>query len=70
MCRKFWTKIIKKIFFFRKIFFLSSKKLTFEKENVIFFNTFLSFNLFYLILLSFFVNFVHMNDQNFKYFRR
>ena len=49
MCRKFWTfmwtKIIKKIYFFRRIFFSSSEKLTFEKENVILFNTFLVVNI-------------------------
>ena len=30
-----------------RIFFSSSEKLTFEKENVILFNTFLNLNLFY-----------------------
>ena len=30
-----------------------SEKLTFEKENVIFFNTSLNFNLFYLIVVNF-----------------
>ena len=39
--------------FSRRIFFPSSKKLTFEKENVILFNTFLNFNLFYLIVVFF-----------------
>ena len=34
--------------------FSSSEKLTFQKENVIFFNTFLSFNLFYLIVVNVF----------------
>ena len=43
----------KKIYFFQKDFFLSSEKLTFEKENVIFLNTFLNFNLFYLIVVIF-----------------
>ena len=38
---------------FRRIFFSSSEKLTFEKKNVIFFNTYLSFNLFYLIVVNF-----------------
>ena len=33
----------KKIYFFRRIFFSSSEKLTFEKENVIFFNTYLNY---------------------------
>ena len=61
------TKIKKKSTFSRKIFFSSSKKLTFEKENVILFKTFLNFNLFYLIAVFFFVNFVHMNVQNFRY---
>ena len=57
MFRKFWTfmwtKIILKISFFEKDFFSSSEKLTFEKENVIFLNTFLNFNLFYLIVVNF-----------------
>ena len=56
MFRKFWTfmwtKIIKKSTFFR-IIFQAVKKLTFEKENVIFLNTFLNLNLFYLIVVSF-----------------
>ena len=56
MCRKFWTfmwtKIIKKSTFFRRIFFSSSEKLNFDKENVIFF-TFFYFNLFYLIVVDF-----------------
>ena len=43
----------KKIYFFRRIFFSSSEKLTFEKENVIFLNTFLNFDLFYLIVVIF-----------------
>ena len=43
----------KKIFFFRRIFFSSSEKLTFEKENVIFFNTFFNCDLFYLIVVNF-----------------
>ena len=42
----------KKIYFFR-IFFSSSEELTFEKENVIFFNTYLNFNSFYLIVVNF-----------------
>ena len=42
----------KKIYFFG-FFFSSSEKLTFEKENVIFFNTFLNFDLFYLIVVNF-----------------
>ena len=43
----------KKYIFFRTIFFSSSEKLTFEKENVIFFNTYLNFNSFYLIVVNF-----------------
>ena len=43
----------KKSTFFRKIFFPSSEKLTFEKENVIFQNIFSNFNLFYLIVVNF-----------------
>ena len=42
-----------KNYFFQKDFFLSSEKLTFEKENVIFFDTFLNFNLFDLIVVNF-----------------
>ena len=49
-------KIIKKSTFFR-ISFSSSEKLTFAKENVIFLNTFLNFNLFHLILVIFFCKF-------------
>ena len=60
----------KKSTFSRRIFFqaiFASKKLTFEKENVILFNTFfnskfISFNCSY-----FFVNFSHTNVQNFRY---
>ena len=56
MFRKFWafmwTKMIKKYTFFR-IFFSSHEKLTFEKENVIFFNTFLNSNLFYSTVVNF-----------------
>ena len=37
----------KKIYFFT-IFFSSSEKLTFEKENVIFSNTHLNLNLYYI----------------------
>ena len=43
----------KKPTIFRKIFFSSSEKLTFEKENVILFNTFPNFNSFYLIVVNF-----------------
>ena len=43
----------KKIYFFRRIFFSSSEKLTFEKENMIFLNIFLNYNLFYLIVVDF-----------------
>ena len=43
----------KKIYFFRRIFFSSGKKFTFEKGNVILFNTFLNLNLFYLIVVNF-----------------
>ena len=39
--------------FFRKIFFSTSEKLAFEKENVIFKNIFLNLNLFYLIVVNF-----------------
>ena len=70
MCRKFWTFMwtkVKKNYFFQKDFFSSSKKLNIEKENVIFLNTFLNFNLFDLIVVFLFVNFVHMNVQNFRY---
>ena len=47
------NKSKKKICFFRRIFFSSSEKLTFEEENVIFFNTYLNFNLFNLIVVNF-----------------
>ena len=43
----------KKSIFCRRIFFSSSEKLIFEKENVIFFNTYFNFNLFYFIVVSF-----------------
>ena len=43
----------KKSTFSRRIFFSCSKKLTFEKENVILFNTFFNLNLFYLIVVMF-----------------
>ena len=44
----------KKSISFRKIFFfLSSEKLIFEKENVIFLNIFSSFTLFYFIVVNF-----------------
>ena len=43
----------KKSTFFRRIFFPSSEKLTFEKENVILFNTFLNLDLFNLIVVIF-----------------
>ena len=43
----------KKIYFFRRIFFSSNEKLTFENENVIFFNTYFNFDLFYFIVVSF-----------------
>ena len=42
----------KKIYFFLDSF-SSSEKLTFENENVIFFNAFKNFNLFYLIVVIF-----------------
>ena len=61
-----WTKIIKRSTLFGMIFFSSSEKLTFEKKCD-FFNTCLNFYLFYLIVVIFFVNFVHMNVQNFRY---
>ena len=48
----------KNIYFFLEGFFFQAVKflqwLIFEKENVIFFNTYLSFNLFYLIVVNFF----------------
>ena len=44
---------VKKKSIFLEGFFFSSEKLTFEKENVIFFNTYLNFNLFYLIVDNF-----------------
>ena len=57
MCQKFWTfmwtKKKKKSSFSRRIFVLSNEKLTFEKENEILLNTFLNFNLFYLIVINF-----------------
>ena len=57
MCQKFWTfmwtKIKKKSTFFKRAFFSSSEKLTFEKENVMFSNTFLNLNLFYWIVVNF-----------------
>ena len=56
MYRKFWTFIwteVKKNLFFLEIFFSSSEKLTFETENVIFFNTYFNLNLFYLIVVIF-----------------
>ena len=43
----------KKSTFSRRIFFSSSEKLTFEKENVILFNTFVNFHLFYSIVVNF-----------------
>ena len=43
----------KKLIFLEGFFFSSSAKLTFEKENVILFNTFLNLNLFYSILVNF-----------------
>ena len=43
----------KKSTFFLRIFFPSSEKLTFEKENVILFNIFLNLDLFYLIVVNF-----------------
>ena len=59
----------KNLLFLEGFFFSSSETLTFEKENLIFFNTYLNFNLFYLILVIFFINFVHMNVQNFRYMK-
>ena len=62
MCRKFWTFMLtwkygceskKKYTFFRKIFFSSSEKLIFENENVIFLNTFLNFDLVFVIVVIF-----------------
>ena len=57
MCRKFWTfmwtKVEKNLLFLERFIFSSSEKLTFEKENVIFLNTFFNFNLFYLIEVIF-----------------
>ena len=43
----------KKIYFCLEDFFSSGKKLTFEKENVIFFDTYSNFNLFNLIVVNF-----------------
>ena len=43
----------KKSTFFRKIFFSTSEKLPFEKENVIFYNIYLNLNLFYSIVVNF-----------------
>ena len=43
----------KKSTFFRKIFFPSSEKLIFEKENGILQNIFSNFNLFYFIVVNF-----------------
>ena len=44
----------KKIYYFWKdFFFASTEKLTFEKANVILFNTFLNLNLFYWIVVNF-----------------
>ena len=43
----------KKNLLFLESFFSSREKLTFEKENLIFFNTYLNFNLFYLIVVIF-----------------
>ena len=45
------------------------EKLTFEKENVIFKSIFSNLNLFNLIMVNFFVKFVHMNVQNFRYIK-
>ena len=46
-----WTKIKEKSVFLG--FFLSREKLGFEKENMIFLNTVLNLNLFYLIVVNF-----------------
>ena len=46
------TEDKKKSTFSRRIFFSSNKKLTFEKENVIVFNTFFNLNLFYSIVIN------------------
>ena len=47
MCQKFrtfmWTKLKKNLLFLERFFFSSSEKLTYEKENVILFNTFFQF---------------------------
>ena len=53
MCRKFWTfmwtEIKKNLLILKGFYFSNSEKLTFEKENVIFFYL----NLFYLIVVNF-----------------
>ena len=43
----------KNLFFLEGFFFSSNEKLTFENENVIFFNTYFNLNLFYFIVVSF-----------------
>ena len=51
-----------------RIFVSGVENLTFETENVIFSSS-LNFYLFYSIVVNFFVNFVHMNVQNFRYIK-
>ena len=57
MCRKFWTFIWTKVkinlLLLERFCFSSSEKFNFEKENGIFLNTFLNFNLFYLMVVIF-----------------
>ena len=47
------VKVKKNILFLERFFFSSSEKLIFENENVIFLNTFLNFDLVFVIVVIF-----------------
>ena len=59
----------KNLLFLERFFFQAVKNYFLSKKMWFFFNTFLNLNSFYLSVV-FFVNFVHMNVQNFSYIQK
>ena len=70
MCQKFWTFMwtkVKKNLLFLEIFFFTQGKINFWERKCDFLKYFFQFELIWFNCGYFFVNFVHMNVQNFRY---
>ena len=61
------NEIKKKIYYSSTIFIFKQWKINFWERKCDFLNTLSNVNLFHLIVINFFVNFLDMNPQNFRY---